>query len=65
MPRNGAPDQGVQMNADEICNCEHIDHEEGRGHKMYAVPHGTRRAMHVGLICDECADGHMAEYVGK
>lgn len=53
------------MNADEICNCEHIDHEEGRGHKMYAVPHGTRRAMHVGLICDECADGHMAEYVGK
>lgn len=50
---------------DEVCGCEHIDHEDGRGHPMYGVPAGTQRAMYVGLICDDCAKGHMKEYVGK
>ena len=49
--------------ADDPCNCEHVDHEDGKAHRYMGVPAGTRHAMFVGRICDECADGHMSEYL--
>lgn len=47
-----------------MCQCEHADHERGAtGHRYLGVRAGSRRAQHVGLICDECADGHLAGYL--
>ena len=47
-----------------MCQCEHADHERaGTGHRYLGVRAGTRRALHVGLICDECATGHLAGYL--
>lgn len=47
-----------------MCQCEHVDHERGAAsHRYQGVRAGTRRAQHVGLICDECAIGHLAEYL--
>lgn len=46
------------------CQCEHESHMEcGSGHGYLAAPAGTRRAQHVGLVCDVCADGHMRPYL--
>ena len=46
------------------CQCEDISHEPGGGgHRPLAAPAGTARAMHVGAVCDECAQTHMAEYL--
>lgn len=52
------------------CQCEHADHFEahtqrGQGvHGYLEVPAGERTARFVGRICDTCADGHMAPWVG-
>lgn len=47
-----------------MCQCEHADHERGAaGHPYLGVRAGTRRAQHVGLVCDDCAAGHLAEYL--
>lgn len=46
-----------------LCNCEHIDHFEGRGHEYMAVEAGSYTAMFVGRICDDCALGHMRTMV--
>lgn len=47
-----------------MCQCEHADHERGAsGHRYLGVRAGARRAQYVGLICDECADGHLADYL--
>lgn len=47
-----------------MCGCEHIDHEKrGPGHRYLGVRAGSRRAQHVGLVCDECAAGHLADYL--
>lgn len=46
----------------EMCQCEHMDHEP-TGHPYLGVRAGTRRAQHVGLVCDECATGHLADYL--
>lgn len=47
------------------CQCEHIDHEtpNEQVHPPHAVEAGTETAMLVGPICDDCANGHLAEYV--
>ena len=45
------------------CNCEHISHEEGTAHGYMAVPAGRQRAAYVGLVCDDCATGHMAQFL--
>lgn len=45
---------------DERC----LDHERGSaGHRYQGVRGGVRPAQHVGLICDGCAAGHLAEYL--
>lgn len=47
-----------------MCQCEHADHErDATGHRYLGVRAGTRRALHVGLICDDCATGHLADYL--
>lgn len=49
------------------CGCEHILHERSfREHPMFREvidPATARYAMHVGMVCDHCADTHMAEYI--
>jgi len=47
------------------CNCEHIDHDTGRAHAMFAAPLGddARHVAYIGAVCGECARGHMAHYV--
>ena len=47
-----------------MCQCEHVDHEPpATAHPYLGARAGTRRAQHVGLICDECATGHLADYL--
>ena len=46
------------------CQCEHESHEAGTAHRYLGVPANPRRvAMHVGPVCDDCADGHLADYM--
>lgn len=46
------------------CQCEHIDHETpATSHPYLGASAGTRRAQHVGPICDECATRHLADYL--
>jgi hypothetical protein len=49
------------------CNCEHAVHELSlREHPMFREaidPATARSAMHVGKVCDHCADTHMADYM--
>lgn len=46
------------------CQCEHADHEQpARSHPYLAVPAGTHRADYVGPVCDDCAQGHLADYL--
>lgn len=46
------------------CQCEHESHMDGgHGHRYLASPAGPRRAQHVGLVCEVCADGHMRPYL--
>lgn len=51
------------------CECEDVSHfpeDGGKGHPHGQASAGQRRAEHVGLICDDCADTHMADYlIGK
>jgi hypothetical protein len=48
------------------CQCEHAVHfEEGMAHRYLAVPAGRHRAMHVGLVCDNCASTHLHEWLVK
>ena len=47
-----------------MCQCEHADHERGAAGPPYlGVRAGSRRAQHVGLVCDDCAAGHLAGYL--
>lgn len=47
-----------------MCQCEHADHEPpAAAHPYLRVRAGTRRAQHVGPVCDECADSHLADYI--
>lgn len=47
-----------------MCQCEHIDHEHpATAHPYLGARAGRRRAQHVGLVCDECAAGHLADYL--
>ena len=47
-----------------MCQCEHADHEHpATSHPYLGVRAGTHRAQHVGLVCDECAAGHLAGYL--
>lgn len=47
-----------------MCQCEHADHEQpGTGHRYLGVRAGVHRAQHVGLVCDDCATGHLADYL--
>lgn len=47
-----------------MCQCEHVDHEHPTtAHPYLGARAGTRRAQHVGLVCDECATGHLADYL--
>lgn len=49
------------------CGCEHAIHDQSfREHPMYreVIDPGTaRRALHVGQICNHCADTHMKDLV--
>lgn len=48
-----------------MCQCEHISHEQSvaTAHPYVGVPAGAHRADYVGRVCDECALGHLAEYL--
>lgn len=47
-----------------MCQCEHTDHENApAGHRYLGVPAGQHRAHYVGPICDDCARGHLADYL--
>lgn len=50
---------------EHTCNCEHADHDAGTAHPMFAAPLGTdaRRASYVGMVCGDCARGHLAGYL--
>lgn len=45
------------------CNCEHIKHEYGFMHTYFALRTCTKRAQYVGLVCDECAEHCVKEYL--
>lgn len=55
------------------CNCEHIRHDPPiskalapryeTGHEYWALRHCTKRAQYVGLVCDECAEHCVKEYL--
>lgn len=56
----------VSLRPVPACQCEHIDHEDPRpvgSHGYLDAPAGSRRAHHVGAVCDECATGHLADYL--
>lgn len=67
--------ESVQDDAQELygprepgksCGCENTSHfpeDGGKGHPYGGVPAGQRRAEHVGPVCDDCADTHMADYL--
>lgn len=60
--RSGTLDDSAT--SETMCQCEHIEHEGAVGvHRYLGVPAGRRRAQHVGRICDECAHGHLTEYL--
>lgn len=47
-----------------MCQCEHADHDHPTNtHPHLGAPAGKHRAQHVGLICDDCATGHLADYL--
>jgi len=47
-----------------MCQCEHVGtHESAAGAGDQGVRAGARAEEHVGLICDECATGHLADYL--
>lgn len=47
-----------------MCQCEHADHQHPSvSHPYLGTRAGARRAQHVGLVCDECATGHLADYL--
>lgn len=48
----------------KFCGCEHVSHfpeDGGKGHPHGGAVAGQRRAEHVGPVCDDCADTHMAD----
>jgi len=50
----------------QACGCEHVDHYRGgSGHPYLRAEATGKRALHVGYVCDECAETHMAEYLLK
>lgn len=54
----------LAVSVDATCNCEHESHETGQAHTYLGVPANPDRvAMHVGPVCDDCADGHLAGYM--
>lgn len=54
----------TKLDVPQVCQCEHVDHETlATGHPYMRARAGRRRAEHVGPICDDCADGHLAPYV--
>jgi hypothetical protein len=51
---------------DRPCMCEHIEHEDPNEaqHPPFRGPaEGHHKALYVGDVCDECAHGHLSEYV--
>jgi hypothetical protein len=60
-----AEEEADHRSTDTKCQCEHIEHFPPfiKWHEYLAVPAGKQRAMHVGLICDECAATHMRGYL--
>lgn len=47
------------------CQCEHVAHTQQplSAHPYLGVPAGSHRAQFVGAVCDECATGHLADYL--
>lgn len=54
------------------CNCEHTDHMGSDvngnmtqivGHAYMDAPAGNAHAHFVGRVCDDCAKGHMQEWL--
>lgn len=48
------------------CGCEDVSHfpvDGGTGHPYGEVPADQQRAQHVGPVCDDCAQTHLAEYI--
>lgn len=56
---------GVEVTPVTDCQCEHVSHARGNdGHAYLGVPANPDGvAMHVGPVCDDCADGHLADYM--
>lgn len=50
-----------------MCQCEHQAHEQNGGsHRYLAIPANPEQvAMYVGPVCDDCAHGHLADYMRR
>lgn len=49
--------------ADAVLDIDHEDPRPVGSHGYLDAPAGSRRAHHVGAVCDECATGHLADYL--
>lgn len=63
-----APEAGPSTEAlANPCNCEHSEHFDDptprTAHEYMRVEAGESFAMYVGLICDDCATGHLRQYL--
>lgn len=48
------------------CGCEHNEHFDGINPKIHAylgAVAGDKTAIYVGVVCDECAETHMKDYI--
>ena len=56
---------------DNPCNCEHPSHFDDmpqydpNQHEYLKVPASDQTAIWVGKVCDDCANGHYAQFVNK
>ena len=50
-----------------ICQCDHDSHFTGAGHDYLdkATAAGSRTAISVGPVCDDCAHTHMAHQLNE
>lgn len=61
--RRATAEMAETATAQAACNCEHASHFDGTAHEYGAVRPGIRVAQHVGTVCDDCANGHLIDYV--
>lgn len=54
----------------DMCGCEHTSHFNDTEfspfqpeHDFMSVPAGSCIASFVGEVCDDCANGHLSDYI--